>query len=129
MNGAGILASPMLTGLHAFRLALGGFVVGYAFLYDPAVMLRAPLTDIVMSSVLYLAALTLMSAGFVGWLRVNLHLWARPPLVAAGVVLAFGGIWPVWERALAAVAVLTVLWLVPRLIGAPAPVPRVVTAD
>jgi TRAP-type uncharacterized transport system fused permease subunit len=122
-------ASPMATGLHAFRLALGGFVVGYAFLYDPAIMLRAPLPDIVLSSVLYLAALTLMAAGFVGWLRVSLHAWARPILVAAGLVLAFAGAWPVWERALAAVALLVVLWLVPRLIGAPGPVPRVATAD
>ncbi len=122
-------ASPMATGLHAFRLALGGFVVGYAFLYDPAIILRAPLADIVLSSVLYLTALTLMSAGFVGWLRVPLHFWARPLLVAAGVTLAFAGIWPIWERALAAVALLVVLWLVPRVIGAPAPMPRVVPAD
>lgn len=124
-------AGPMVTGFHAFRLAFGGFIVGYAFLYNPAVMLRASLTEIVVSTVMYLAAITLAAAGFVGWFRVHLYLWARGLMLAAGLVIAFAHAWPVWERMIAALVLLGLAWFASRLFGfaAATPAPRPAAAD
>jgi TRAP transporter 4TM/12TM fusion protein len=119
---------PMITGVHATRLGIGGFVVGYAFLYDPAIMLRAPLVDIVASTVMYLAALTMVAAGFVGWFRVTLYLWARILFAGVGLLVAFSAGWPVWQRGLAGIVLLGVAWLSPRLFGA-APAPARAAAD
>jgi TRAP-type uncharacterized transport system fused permease subunit len=121
-------APPLLTGLHAFRLAFGGFVVGYAFLYNPAIMLRGTVTDIVATLALYAIALTLISAGLVGWLRSYLHLWARCVLVVAGLLIAFAKTWPVEQRLLAGLVAFGVFLFAPRAFGVIRAVPRPVTA-
>ncbi len=126
-------AGPMSTGFQAFRLAFGGFIVGYAYLYNPAIMLRAPIEDVVVSMAMYLAAITLAAAGFVGWFRVHLHGWARALLLAVGLLIAFAHGWPVWERMIAALVLLGVVWFGGRLIGytagAPGHAPRSAVAD
>jgi hypothetical protein len=81
-------------------------------------MLRAPLPDIVASTAMYLAALTMVAAGFVGWFRVTLYLWARILFVGVGLLVAFAAGWPVWQRGLAGIVLLAAAWLAPRLFGA-----------
>jgi TRAP-type uncharacterized transport system fused permease subunit len=82
-------ANPMLTGLHALRFALAGFVVGYAFIYDQGVMLRGSLFGIVEQTVVLAAALTLIGAGFARHLLRPLSRPAAALAVAAGCATAF----------------------------------------
>lgn len=82
-------ASPTITSLHATRLGIAGFTVGFAFLYDPAIMLRGSLLDIGLATAIQAAALTAIAAAYAGFLRAPLGVVARVTLAAAGLVAAF----------------------------------------
>jgi TRAP transporter 4TM/12TM fusion protein len=83
-------ANPLVTGLHALRFALAGFVVGYAFIYDQGVMLRGSVLTIVEETLVLAAALALIGAGFARHLRAPLSSPAALLAVAIGALVAFG---------------------------------------
>jgi TRAP transporter 4TM/12TM fusion protein len=82
-------ASPLLTSVHATRLGIAGFTVGFAFLYDPGIMLRGSWGDVALATGIQVAALTAICAGYGGYLRAPLGWALRGLLLAAGLVAAF----------------------------------------
>ena len=56
-------ADPMLTGMAAFRLGLAGFLVGYSYLFSPALLMQGPVLDIIGQTLVYLMGLTLLAGG------------------------------------------------------------------
>jgi TRAP transporter 4TM/12TM fusion protein len=80
---------PLAAGIQAVRFALAGFVVGYGFIYDPGIMLRAPLVDTIVQSATLAAALVLIGAAFGGFLRAHLAGWARGLALMLGLAVAF----------------------------------------
>ncbi len=102
-------ASPLMASVHATRLGMAGFTVGFAFLYDPAIMMRGSLAEIALAVGIQVAALTCIAASYAGYLRLPLGPAARLLLAAAGV---FGAFWqgvPDWSRLLVAAVPLLVL--------------------
>jgi TRAP transporter 4TM/12TM fusion protein len=89
---------PLAAGMQALRFALAGFVVGYGFIYDPGIMLRAPLIDTIVQSGALAASLVLIGAGMGGFFRDRLALWARGLALALGLLVAFGQAMPDWTR-------------------------------
>jgi TRAP transporter 4TM/12TM fusion protein len=81
---------PLAAGVQAIRFALAGFVVGFGFIYDPGIMLRAPLFDTLVQAAALAAALTLIGAGLGGFLRAHLAMWARGLALAIGLLAGFG---------------------------------------
>lgn len=83
-------ADPLVTGLQALRFALAGFVVGFAFIFDPGILWRGGLPTIAVETATLLLALSLIAAGFAGFLHRPLGVAARGFALTAGAAAAFG---------------------------------------
>ncbi len=82
-------ASPLVTSVHATRLGIAGFTVGFAFLYDPAIMLRGGVAEILLATGIQVSALTAICAGYAGFLLAPVGWPARLLLGGAGLFAAF----------------------------------------
>lgn len=82
-------ASPLVTSLHATRFGIAGFTVGFAFLYDPGIMLRGGLGEVLLATAIQVVALTAICAGYAGYLLRPMGPAARMALAAAGFFAAF----------------------------------------
>ena len=78
--------SPMRTGFLAMRLALGGIIVPFVFVYQPELlMLDGTAADTVRAAVILLVGVALLAVAAEGHLFVPLPIWLR-------IVLALGAI-------------------------------------
>lgn len=99
--------SPMKTGFTAMRLALGGLIVPFVFVYRPELlMLEGTIGQTIWVAVVLLVGISLISVAAEGHLMVPLPIWLRLVLVigsiglvtpnvafdAAGAVLAVVGL-------------------------------------
>jgi TRAP-type uncharacterized transport system fused permease subunit len=83
-------ASPTTTSVHATRFGIAGFTVGFAFIYDPGIMLRGSLLEIATATAIQVAALTLITASYAGFLLAPTGLVLRLVMALAGLLGAFG---------------------------------------
>jgi TRAP transporter 4TM/12TM fusion protein len=83
-------ASPTMTSVHATRFGIAGFTVGFAFIYDPGIMLRGSLLDIALATSIQVVALTLITSSYAGFLLAPVPLLPRLAMGAAGLLAAFG---------------------------------------
>jgi len=60
-------SEPMKTGFEAFKLAIGGFIVPFIFVYHPALVLQGPWHETLWIFVLASACIVLTSAALIGW--------------------------------------------------------------
>jgi len=106
-------APPLAVGFNAFRLAIGGFLAGIAFIWEPGLLLQGSWVEIGGVAAALAIGITLLAAASMGFLRGALPLWLRPLLVVAGLFCGLWHDWPSWHRAgiglvvLGAVALLT----------------------
>jgi TRAP transporter 4TM/12TM fusion protein len=109
-------ASPLISSVHATRLGIAGFTVGFAFLYDPAIMLRGALPEILLVAAIQVLALAAIAASYAGWLLAPMRAPARLLLAGAGLFAAFIHVVPDLARlavvaaALGGVALLQRIW-------------------
>jgi TRAP transporter 4TM/12TM fusion protein len=82
-------ASPLMTSIHATRLGIAGFTVGFAFLYDPGIMLRGGLGAILVATAIQVTALTALCAAYAGYLLRPIGPVLRVALALAGAAAAF----------------------------------------
>nr|WP_286086979.1 TRAP transporter permease [Halomonas sp. S3-1-1] len=87
--GAGIArANPMLTGFTAVKLAIGAFIIPYAFIYNPMlVMVDATPMGILSALVFSLIGIMGVSSALIGYFLRDSHLWERLVLLAAGLAM------------------------------------------
>lgn len=104
-------ASPMVSGLHAFRLATGGFIAGMAFIYEPALTLNGTLFEIVAVATALSMSLVLICAGLAGFVDGPLPYWLRAIVFALGVFCGLGHMVETWQRAVLGVALVLALHL------------------
>ena len=93
---AGIARSkPMQTGLTAMRLGAINFVLPFMFVLNPALILDAPLVEIVPACITAVIAVWLMAAGFEGWLYGvgRIGWFERAPLLVAALGLLQPGLY------------------------------------
>lgn len=91
-------SDPMRTGLASFRLALAGFVVGYSYLYTPALTLEGPVSEIIGQVLVNMLGLILIAAGLFGHLRGRLSIPVRVVLVPIGLFMVLFEAYSVWLR-------------------------------
>ncbi|MCB4821545.1 TRAP transporter permease [Roseicella aerolata] len=120
-------ASPLVTSLHATRLGIAGFTVGFAFLYDPGIMMRGSPGAILLATAIQVVALTAICAAYAGFLLRPMGLVARLLLAAAGLFAAFYHGVPDLLRLAVGAAVLLLLAGLPLLAARRAGRPRTVT--
>jgi TRAP transporter 4TM/12TM fusion protein len=82
-------APPTLTSMHATRFGIAGFTVGFAFVYDPGIMLRGGLGEILLASAVQLGALVAITAAYAGFLLAPIGPLSRLLLGGAGLAAAF----------------------------------------
>jgi TRAP transporter 4TM/12TM fusion protein len=87
-------ASPTITSVHATRFGIAGFTVGFAFIYDPGIMLRGSLIEILAAFAMQVAGLTLVTSAYAGFLLAPLGILLRLALGSAGIATAFAHAWP-----------------------------------
>ena len=94
--------SPVKAGLHAVRFGAGFFVVPFAFVYNPALILNGTIIQTVIATAAMAIGLYAIAIGFEGYLRKNVVWWQRVLFMAAGV----GMIYPSFVVRLVAIAVI-----------------------
>jgi TRAP transporter 4TM/12TM fusion protein len=92
-------ANPIATGFQAFRMAVGGFIVGVAFIFEPAITLNGSLAEIVAATCAIGFGIVLVTIGYIGYTDGKLPLLLRIALVAAGIVCALLHTFPAEYRA------------------------------
>ena len=85
-------APPMLTGLHASRLGLTGFIVPFMFVYGPEILLIGNITDIVISCIASLVGVYALSVSMMGWVFTKVPIWGRVLCFGAALLLIKPGI-------------------------------------
>jgi TRAP transporter 4TM/12TM fusion protein len=108
-------APPTLTSLHATRFGIAGFTVGFAFVYDPGIMMQGGLLAILLATTIQLLALTAITAAYAGYLTARLGLLPRIILGVAGLVAAFLHMVPGEGRLLVAIGGIGLAWAMSRL--------------
>ncbi|MGD8328672.1 MAG: TRAP transporter fused permease subunit [Acidobacteriota bacterium] len=85
-------ASPLRTGVTAMGIAIGGFLVPFAFVYDPLLLLSGPPAAV--AGTLLTAALgtAALAAAFVGFIGTRVPRGGRVLLAATGIALLAPGI-------------------------------------
>ncbi len=126
-------ADPMRVGLTAFRLSIAGFVVGFSYLYTPALLMQGAWHEVLAQTAVNLLGLTLMAAGLFGYFRGDLGVPERVLLTFAGLGLvlleafdqpvAIAGmsidIGNVWGRIGVELLIMIALYFIPRAAARP----------
>ncbi|SHJ36852.1 TRAP transporter, 4TM/12TM fusion protein [Roseomonas rosea] len=112
-------AKPTITSLHATRFGIAGFTVGFAFIYDPGIMMRGSLLEILLAAGIQVAALVAITASYAGYFLAPIGPVARVLLGGAGLAAAFVPVIPAPGRLALALAAMALAWVLGRL-AAPA---------
>ncbi len=92
--GAGLAgASPGRTGYCAWKLALGGFILPYMFVYGPELLMVGSWSGIAVAFATATVGVFLLAAAVQGYLLREARLWERAVLLAASLLLIKPGIW------------------------------------
>jgi TRAP transporter 4TM/12TM fusion protein len=105
-------SEPMKTGFEAFKLAIGGFIVPFIFVYHPALVLQGSWDETLGIFVLAAACILLTSAALTGW-----FLGPTPRLERVLLLAAAAGLVSTSERIVAVAAALGIgcaIWHVVR---------------
>jgi TRAP transporter 4TM/12TM fusion protein len=84
--------SPMLAGVYATRLGVGNFIIPFAFIYNPGLVINDTPLNIVLVFTITIIGIFSIAAGLEGYLFKRLIWWQRVLLSIIGVVLFL----PVW---------------------------------
>ena len=84
-------ADPMATGFEGFKLGIAGFLVPFAFVYQPALLLNGSMGQIASSLTFTVFGVICLASGVIGYLFAPLKLVQRMLLLAAASFLVFAG--------------------------------------
>lgn len=88
--GAGIAnANPMAAGVAALKIAFAGFLIPYAFILEPALLLQGTVTELLLALGTLIVGLVSMASGLAGYLLTRANWWERALLMIAGVLLIY----------------------------------------
>lgn len=92
--GAGIAnANPMAAGVTALRIAVAAFLIPYAFIMEPALLLQGTLPDLLKALVTLILGLVALAAGLAGYFITRTGVVDRVLLVIGGVLLIYPELW------------------------------------
>ncbi|GBD32422.1 Sialic acid TRAP transporter large permease protein SiaM [bacterium HR33] len=85
-------APPLRTGVTAMGLAATGFLVPFMFVYGPALLLAAPVHEILLAIITASAGVVALAAAVIGHARRPVTWWERALLAAAAIGLIKPGL-------------------------------------
>ncbi|PIP34995.1 MAG: hypothetical protein COS92_02110 [Desulfobacterales bacterium CG07_land_8_20_14_0_80_52_14] len=86
-------SEPMATGIEGFRLGIAGFLVPFAFLYQPALLLKGSYLDILMAFTVTVIGIVSLACGVIGQFRTPLNWIQRAFFLSGAAFLVFPGKW------------------------------------
>jgi len=104
-------SDPHKTGLYAFYLAMPGFLIAFALLFNPELVLIGSWFDIAVGTAMTFFGVTALAMAVTGFYRVNLPVPLRLVLAAAGIVLILPNVWIGLIGLAAFAAVFVLQWL------------------
>jgi TRAP-type uncharacterized transport system fused permease subunit len=101
-------SSPLRTGATAMGLAVGGFLVPFAFIYDPSLLLSGTVFEILATTLGAAIGVTSLAAGIIGYIGRPVSTSGRAILIVTGIALLSPG----WLSDGLGIAIFaTALWL------------------
>ena len=97
-------------GWQAVRIGAAGFIVPFMFVYEPALLMIGPWTEVLPAVASATIGCVLLAAGLYGYLLRECSLWQRLALVAAALML----IKPGWATDLAGIVLVSVVLVAQR---------------
>jgi len=86
--GAGLAnANPIVTGFTALKIAIAGFIVPYVLIFEPAMLLEGPVSDLIPALVTAIIGMAAIAAGLAGYFLTNVNMVERTVLIVSGVLL------------------------------------------
>jgi TRAP transporter 4TM/12TM fusion protein len=85
--------SPMLTGVYATRLGIGNFIIPFAFIYNPGLILNDTALNIALVIIFTIVGIFSIAVGFEGYLFKKLSWWQRILFLINGILLFFPNWW------------------------------------
>jgi TRAP-type uncharacterized transport system fused permease subunit len=114
---ANIAGSEMMaTGIEAFRLGIAGFLVPFAFVYHPELLLNGSVAEVCVMTAFAAASAIALASAVVGYAGAPLYAWERLVALAAALLMVSRG--PAWQIAGVLVYVALIVWTARRV---PAP--------
>lgn len=85
---------PMKIGFMAMRMALIAYVLPFIFVYWPALLLQAPMIQIIAAFILGVLAVAIIAMGLEGWwFNRDMNLLSRLLIIIAGIIILTGKIY------------------------------------
>ena len=108
--------NPLVTGLHASRMAIAGYIVGLSYLFVPEMRMEGEVHNIIGHLIAIIGGLTLVAGAITGYLGGQLNMLMRATLIVVGLFLALYSDLNLVVRVLAVVTVLAGLVYAPKLL-------------
>ena len=109
------------TQMYGMMLSLSGFIIPFAYVYDPAILLvNASVGQILFRTATATLGVIMLSAAVIGYLRTAARPWERLVLLAGSFLLIFPG---AWSDALGAACFVAILAAQSRRRLAASPIP------
>jgi TRAP-type uncharacterized transport system fused permease subunit len=83
---------PMITGLHACRFGITGFIVPFMFVYGPELLLIGSMGDILISCLAAIIGVYALAVAMMGWIFTKVPMWGRVASFVAAILLIKPGI-------------------------------------
>ena len=103
-------ADPMKTGWQAARLGIATFIIPFAFVFSPVLLLEGPPLRIMLAALTGVIGASLLSIGTIGYVFRSLNVFRRAGIIVTSLML----IYPEWLTDLLGL-VLALLLLLPEL--------------
>lgn len=88
--GAGIAnANPMTTGVAAVKIAFAGFLIPYAFILEPALLLQGSVTELLVALSTVIVGMVALASGLAGYLLIRATWVERLLLMFGGILLIY----------------------------------------
>ena len=87
-------SEPMSTGFQAFRLGFAGFLVPFAFVLNPELLLSGTLAGIIGVILKTTLAIIWLAAGIIGHFAYRLTAFQRCCFAGAAMLFIWPGLWP-----------------------------------
>jgi TRAP-type uncharacterized transport system fused permease subunit len=112
-------ANPLQVGFTAVRVCIAAFIVPFAFVYGPELLLNGPVWAIALNFITAAVGVVLLAASLEGWLKGPLAWHARLLLAAASLALIAPGVLAAAIGVSLTSAALATNWLAQRSIARP----------
>lgn len=80
---------PIRTGFEASRIALAGYIIPFLFVYNPGILLRGSVGEVILALLAAFIGIYLLVWGLEGWILTRVKSWERLLLLLSAILVPF----------------------------------------